>query len=171
MEEKPLNQEEIYDETAPGADEQPENGKDAPEREEKADESVKDSSRAEEPETEDEKSGSDQSGEDAGDDIMDGEWQEMNPEDGQPEGGEQQGLFRRRDKKDKKDQQIEELTDRVRRQMAEFDNFRKRTEKEKSAMYEVGAKSVIEKLLPVVDSFERGLSAAKDQEEDRKSVV
>ena len=67
------------------------------------------------------------------------------------------GFFKK--KKDKKDEQIEELNDRVRRQMAEFDNFRKRTEKEKSAMYEIGAKDVISKILPVVDNFERGLAA------------
>ena len=71
-------------------------------------------------------------------------------------------------KKDKKDAQIEELTDRVKRQMAEFDNFRKRTEKEKSAMYEVGAKSVIEKILPIVDNFERGLGSVT--EEDKGSA-
>ena len=75
-------------------------------------------------------------------------------------------LFGRK-KKDKKDEKIEELTDRVARQMAEFDNFRKRTEREKSQMYEVGAKDIIEKILPVVDSFERGLAAAtEDQKED-----
>lgn len=62
-------------------------------------------------------------------------------------------------KKDPKDVQIEELQDRLKRQMAEFDNFRKRTEKEKSAMYEIGAKDIIEKILPVVDNFERGLAA------------
>ena len=70
-------------------------------------------------------------------------------------------------KKDKKDEKIEELTDRVARQMAEFDNFRKRTEREKSQMYEVGAKDIIEKILPIVDSFERGLAAVtEDQKED-----
>lgn len=70
-------------------------------------------------------------------------------------------------KKDKKDEQIEELTDKVRRQLAEFDNFRKRTEKEKAAMFEVGAKSVIEKILPVIDNFERGLaSVPEDKKED-----
>ena len=69
-------------------------------------------------------------------------------------------------KKDKKDEQIEELQDRVRRQMAEFDNFRKRTDKEKSQMYEVGAKDIIEKILPVVDNFERGLDAVKEEEKD-----
>ena len=62
-------------------------------------------------------------------------------------------------KKDKKDEKIEELTDRVKRQMAEFENFRKRTEKEKAGMYAVGAKDVIEKILPVVDNFERGLNS------------
>ena len=65
-------------------------------------------------------------------------------------------------KKDKKDEKIEELTDKLTRQMAEFDNFRKRTEKEKSQMYEIGAKDIIEKILPVVDNFERGLDAVKE---------
>ena len=65
-------------------------------------------------------------------------------------------------KKDKRDEKIEELTDQVKRQMAEFDNFRKRTEREKSQMFDLGAKSVIEKILPVIDNFERGLAQAKD---------
>ena len=77
------------------------------------------------------------------------------------------GFFgKKKDKKDKKDVQIEEPTDRLKRQMAEFDNFRKRTEKEKSEMFEVGAKSVIEKMLPVVDNFERGLAAVPDDKKD-----
>ena len=76
------------------------------------------------------------------------------------------GLFGKRKKKDKKDEKIEELTDRLTRQMAEFDNFRKRTDREKSQMYEVGAKDVIEKILPVVDNFERGLEAAAGEEEN-----
>ena len=76
-------------------------------------------------------------------------------------------FFGKKDKKDKKDEKIEELTDRLTRQMAEFDNFRKRTEKEKSQMYEIGAKDIIEKILPVVDNFERGLAAvAEDDKED-----
>ena len=75
-------------------------------------------------------------------------------------------LFGKKDKKDKKDEKIEELTDRLTRQMAEFDNFRKRTEKEKSQMYEVGAKDIIEKILPVVDNFERGLDAVKDEDKE-----
>ena len=70
-------------------------------------------------------------------------------------------------KKDQKDEKIEELSDKLLRQMAEFDNFRKRTEKEKSAMYEIGAKDVVEKLLPVVDNFERGFqSVAEEDKED-----
>lgn len=74
--------------------------------------------------------------------------------------------FGRKNKKDKKDEKIEELTDRLTRQMAEFDNFRKRTEKEKSAMYEIGAKDIIEKILPVVDNFERGLAAVPEEESE-----
>ena len=66
-------------------------------------------------------------------------------------------------KKDPKDAQIEELTDRLKRSMAEFDNYRKRTEKEKAAMYEIGARDVIEKILPVVDNFERGLASVPEE--------
>ena len=80
-------------------------------------------------------------------------------------------LFKRKPKKDKKDEQIEELTDRLTRQMAEFDNFRKRTEKEKSAMYEVGAKDIIDKILPVIDNFERGLSAVTEEQKDDSFVT
>lgn len=73
-------------------------------------------------------------------------------------------------KKDKKQdafkERIEELEDRVKRQMAEFENFRKRTEKEKTAMFETGAKSVIEKILPVVDNFERGLASIPEGEQE-----
>ena len=78
----------------------------------------------------------------------------------------------RKKKKDKKEEKkeeaykekISELEDKVKRQMAEFENFRKRTEKEKNAMYDVGAKSVIEKILPVVDNFERGLASVPEEE-------
>jgi len=70
---------------------------------------------------------------------------------------EKKGFFKK--KKDPRDEKIEELTDRVKRQMAEFENFRKRTEKEKSSMYEMGARDIIEKMLPVVDNFERGLAS------------
>ncbi len=74
---------------------------------------------------------------------------------------------KRKDKKqDALKEKVEELEDRVKRQMAEFDNFRKRTEKEKTAMFETGAKSVIEKILPVVDNFERGLASVPEEEKD-----
>ena len=80
------------------------------------------------------------------------------------EDGKERKFFKK--KKDKKDEKIEELTDRLTRQMAEFDNFRKRTEKEKANMYAIGAKDIIEKILPVVDSFERGLATVENPEED-----
>lgn len=67
-------------------------------------------------------------------------------------------------KKDKSEQRVEELTDRLKRTMAEFDNFRKRTEKEKSSMYIIGAKEIVEKILPVVDNFERGLAQAPEDD-------
>ena len=83
-------------------------------------------------------------------------------------GEEDKKFFGKNKKKDKKEealkQKVEELEDRVKRQMAEFENFRKRTEKEKTAMFEVGAKSVIEKILPVVDNFERGLGSIPEEE-------
>ena len=74
-------------------------------------------------------------------------------------------------KKDNKDEQIEELTDKVKRQMAEFDNFRKRTEKEKSQMYDMGAKTIVEKILPVIDNFERGLAAVPEDNKEDAFVV
>ena len=77
---------------------------------------------------------------------------------------------KKKEKTDKKQdvlkQRVEELEDRVKRQMAEFENFRKRTEKEKAMMFETGAKSVIEKILPVVDNFERGLASVSEDEKD-----
>ncbi len=79
-------------------------------------------------------------------------------------------FFGKKNKKDKKDEKIEELTDKLTRQMAEFDNFRKRTEKEKSQMYEIGAKDIIDKILPVVDNFERGLGAVTEEEKENPFV-
>lgn len=79
------------------------------------------------------------------------------------------GFFKK--KKDKKDEQIEELNDRVRRQMAEFENFRKRSEKEKSQMFDMGAKNVVEKILPVIDNFERGLAAVPEDRKEDAFVV
>lgn len=73
-------------------------------------------------------------------------------------------FFGKKKKDNKLEQQVEELTDRLKRSMAEFDNFRKRTEKEKSSMYVIGAKDIIEKMLPVVDNFERGLAQAPEDD-------
>lgn len=78
---------------------------------------------------------------------------------------EKKDLFKKK-KKDKKDEQIEELNDRLKRQMAEFENFRKRSEKEKSQMFDMGAKTIVEKILPVIDNFERGLAAVPDDKKD-----
>ena len=78
---------------------------------------------------------------------------------------EKKGLFKKK-KKDKKDEQIEELNDRLKRRMAEFENFRKRSEKEKSQMFDMGAKTIVEKILPVIDNFERGLAAVPDDKKD-----
>ena len=83
---------------------------------------------------------------------------------GEQNGGareEKKGFFKK--KKDPRDEKIEELTDRVKRQMAEFENFRKRTEKEKSTMYEMGARDIIERILPVVDNFERGVASIPEE--------
>lgn len=91
-------------------------------------------------------------------------------EDSDGEKKEGRKLFGKKNKKDKKDEKIEELTDKLTRQMAEFDNFRKRTEKEKSQMYEIGAKDIIDKILPVVDNFERGLGAVKEEEKEEPFV-
>ena len=77
---------------------------------------------------------------------------------------EKKGFFKK--KKDKKDEKIEELTDQVKRQMAEFENFRKRTEKEKAQMFDMGAKTVIEKILPIVDNFERGFTMVEEADKD-----
>ena len=71
---------------------------------------------------------------------------------------------------DKKDEQIEDLTDRLKRQMAEFENFRKRTEKEKSQMYDMGASAILEKILPVIDNFERGLAAVPEEDKNNGFV-
>lgn len=88
------------------------------------------------------------------DDVVDGIFTQEEENTGK------KSLFKK--KKDKRDEKIAELTDQVKRQMAEFDNFRKRSEREKSQMFDLGAKSVIEKILPVIDNFERGLAQAPD---------
>lgn len=88
-----------------------------------------------------------------------------------PETEKAKKLFGKKQKKDKKDEQIADLTDKLTRQMAEFDNYRKRTEKEKSAMYEIGAKNIIEKILPIVDNFERGLAAVEEEHKEDSFVT
>lgn len=89
---------------------------------------------------------------------------------GEKDSKEEKKAAKRKLKADKKQdalkEKIDELEDRVKRQMAEFDNFRKRSEKEKTAMFETGAKSVIEKILPVVDNFERGLATVPEEEKN-----
>lgn len=98
------------------------------------------------------------------------ETEESEAEDGQEApADEKKGFFKK--KKYKKDEQIEELNDKLKRQMAEFDNFRKRTEKEKTQMYDMGAKSIIEKILPVIDNFERGLAAVPEEQREDAFVV
>lgn len=76
-----------------------------------------------------------------------------------------------KEKKDKKDQKIDELNDRLMRLMAEYDNYRKRTEKEKSLMFEMGAKSIVEKIIPVIDNFERGFATVSDEDKDNPFVM
>ena len=84
---------------------------------------------------------------------------------------EKKGFFKKKEKKDKKDEKIEELNDRLIRQMAEFDNFRKRSEREKSQMFEIGAKDIVEKILPVVDNMERGLATVSAEEMENNAFA
>ena len=98
-------------------------------------------------------------------DVKDTESEDDASADADAKADEKKGLFKKK-KKDKKDEQIEELNDRLKRQMAEFENFRKRSEKEKSQMFDMGAKTIVEKILPVIDNFERGLAAVPDDKKD-----
>lgn len=124
---------------------------------------------AEEVKTEEEAGGTaEEPGTEAGEETKEGSEsgaQEAQDGDGASEKESKERKFFKK-KKDKKDEKIEELTERLQRQMAEFDNFRKRTEKEKAGMYDIGARDIIEKILPVVDNFERGLATAPDLEND-----
>lgn len=86
------------------------------------------------------------------------------------EGKKKKPIFGKKDKKDKKDEQIAELNEKILRNLAEFDNFRKRTEKEKSQMFEIGAKSIVEKILPTLDNFERALAAVPEELKDSSYV-
>lgn len=101
----------------------------------------------------------------------DSEEKDSEEKDSEEKDSKDKGLFGKKKKKDKKDEQIEDLNDRLRRQMAEFDNFRKRSEKEKSQMFDLGARSIIEKVLPVVDNFERGLAAVPEDQKDDAFVT
>lgn len=78
--------------------------------------------------------------------------------------------LKKKQKKDKKDEKIEELNDRLVRNLAEFENFRNRSEKEKSAMFDMGAKSIVEKILPVMDNLERGFDGLSDEEKETPFV-
>lgn len=122
----------------------------------------------EQPETETEKQGAEasQTTEEASETIE----EEAQPEESGKEAkaSEKKSFFKK--KKDKKEEQIEELQDRLMRNMAEFENFRKRSEKEKSQMFEIGAKDIIEKILPVLDNFERGLGTVSEEEKDSAFV-
>ena len=129
-------------------------------------EEAKKAAEASEAPSEDEKAADEVASEDA-ENTEDTEEGQKETEDSKESG---KKLFGKKNKKDKKDEKIEELTDRLTRQMAEFDNFRKRTEKEKSHMYEVGAKDIIDKILPVVDNFERGLGAVGEEEKENPFV-
>ena len=119
-----------------------------------------------------EEAGQDATEAEAAEDVADTEDSAEQTEASEPEAdegeedpkAEKKKFFGKKNKKDKKDEKIDELTDRLTRQMAEFDNFRKRTEKEKSQMYEIGAKDIIEKILPVVDNFERGLASMSEED-------
>ena len=107
-----------------------------------------------------------QAAEEANDtDVKEAESEDDASADADAKSDEKKGLFKKK-KKDKKDEQIEELNDRLKRQMAEFENFRKRSEKEKSQMFDMGAKTIVEKILPVIDNFERGLAAVPDDKKD-----
>lgn len=116
--------------------------------------------------------------EEALEDILEEEIEDAVAEDNQEEAKEEKEepaeeteTKKEKKKKDKKTdamkEKIDELEDKVMRQMAEFENFRRRTEKEKGMMFETGAKSVIEKILPVVDNFERGLASVPEEEKGK----
>lgn len=75
-------------------------------------------------------------------------------------------IFGKKDKKDKKDEKIDELNDKLMRMAAEYDNYRKRTDKEKTAMFDMGARTIIEKVIPLIDNFERGFASVTDDNKD-----
>jgi len=107
----------------------------------------------------------------ATEDVEETEAAEVEDTDAEGDGKEDKKAQKKKQKADKKQdalkEKVEELEDKVKRQLAEFENFRNRTEKEKTQMFETGAKSVIEKILPVVDNFERGLAAVPEDEKGK----
>lgn len=144
--------------------EQVKKAKDIPETEEKADETVQEAEET----AEAEKNAEAEKGAEAEETAEQGEDQEGDNEDAQAEEpGEKKRSARKHAKQDKKTEalkeQIEQLEERVKRQLAEFENFRRRSDREKQAMFEMGAKSVIERILPVVDNFERGLATVPEE--------
>jgi len=108
--------------------------------------------------------------EQAADQKEDSEKPEKQSDEETKDGAEKKKGLKKKPKKDKKDEKIEELNDRLVRNLAEFENFRNRSEKEKSAMFEIGAKSVIEKILPVVDNLERGFDGLSEEEKETPFV-
>ncbi|MCM1089187.1 MAG: nucleotide exchange factor GrpE [Muribaculaceae bacterium] len=143
--------------------------KDAAENETTLDEEVSEDKMRTEDVSEEEASQAESSSETADtESVSEGTDGAAQPETDQETSKESRKEKKKKEKADKKQdalkEKITDLEDRVKRQMAEFDNFRKRTEKEKTAMFETGAKSVIEKILPVVDNFERGLAAIPEEE-------
>lgn len=98
--------------------------------------------------------------------TIENEGAEVETEQTEADTTEKKKSFFKKDKKDKKDEKIDELNDRLMRTLAEFENFRKRSEKEKAQMFEIGAKDIIEKILPVVDNFERGFASVSDEEKE-----
>ena len=107
-----------------------------------------------------------ESAEDMSQEQTDAQAAENQPDDKEVQTDDKKRFFGK--KKDKKDKQIEDLTaqldDLRKRNLAEFENFRKRTEKEKSTMFDMGAKSVVEKLLPIIDNFERGFAGLSEEQ-------
>ncbi len=124
----------------------------------------------EEPEETNEKSSEEETG--SGEEISEEKSTEEAEDEAEHE--EAKSLFKKKGKSEKKKdpmkEKVEELEDKVKRQLAEFENFRNRTEKEKTQMFELGAKSVIEKILPVVDNFERGLASVSEEDKGKPFV-
>ena len=147
----------ISEETIPGTEETPE--KDAEEAAEATKAGAQDADAQEAQDISQEEAGEDgeQPEEEPAGEEDAKSWSEKRAEKKQAKLNKKEELFK---------EQIAQLEDRVKRQMAEFENFRKRTEREKQAMFETGAKSVIEKILPVVDNFERGLATVAEEDKE-----